>query len=322
MVAVFDFLHSLILEWWVIVLVASFFFALGTHLDERLLIKHKQAVGTLVIVSSLFGLVLSLVFYLISWYLNTPLMMGVANIFQSLLVGVLEIVWIVPYLYATRRRGAVVAGPLFQCIPVVVVFLELFSGILPSPQQVAGIVFLVIGGMVLSIEKNEDGEGKSATSIDWITISLMTTAILLISLIYVVFKDAATTTDASYLAVGFWSGIGMTLVGIAIWLFYPPYRRDFNQFVTKVRARPLGIQLVNEMLDASGAYLTHLANIIGPSIAIVTAFNASQPVFILIIGLYLSYKNKEGFSETNWKHVTVAIVLICIGAIIVALNTH
>jgi drug/metabolite transporter (DMT)-like permease len=322
MITIFDLLRSVLMEWWVIVLVASFFFALGTHLDERLLIKHNQAVGTLVIVSSFFGLVLSLLFFLISSHLSVSLVMSTSNTMQSLLVGVMEIVWIVPYLYATRRRGALVAGPLFQCIPVVVVFLELFSGILPTPLQVAGIVFLVVGGIVLSIEKNEDESGKPVSNIDWTTVGLMGIAILLISLIYLMFKDAATADDASYLAVGFWSGIGMTMAGVAFWLFYPPYRQDFNQFAAKVRRRPLSIQIFNEMLDASGAYLTHLANIIGPSIAIVTALNASQPLFILLIGLYLTFRNKGEYENIDWKQVAFAIIMISIGAIIVAFSTN
>jgi ABC-type nickel/cobalt efflux system permease component RcnA len=86
--------------------------------------------------------------------------------------------------------------------------------------------------------------------------------------------------------------------------------------------KAVGIQLLNEVMDAGGAYMTHLANVLGPSVMVVTAFNASQPIAIGLIGALLGLfgiKHAATGGKTPWLLIGTAILLIAAGTVLVAL---
>ena len=306
--------------WVLLVLVASVMFAIGNYIDELLLVKYDQPVGTLVIISGLFGLVLMAVFAGIALTIGTQLMLPTPILLQAVGVGVLELLWVIPYLYATERRGAMIAGPLFQAVPVIALGFEAMYGVIPPLMQIGGAALIILGGVLLSIEREEAENGETSHSIDWITVGLMTLSAIIVALIYVLFKDAA-EGETGYVAVGFWTGMGMLLTGIIIWLVWSPYRRDFNSFCRNANKKAFGIQFVNEIMDAGGAYLVHLANVIGPSVMLVTAFNATQPIAIGLIGALLGYfgiKHSGTGSKVSWLLIGAAIVLIALGTVLIA----
>lgn len=307
--------------WVLLVLAASVMFAIGNFADELLLVKYEQGVGTLVIISGLFGLVLMVIFAVTAFFTGSKLDLPQGTALQAIGVGVLEQLWVIPYLYATKRRGAVVAGPLFQGVPVIALGFEAMFGIIPPLLQIGGALLIILGGILLSIEKEEDEDGKTSHSIDWITVGLMSISVTLIALIYVLFKDAA-DGETGYVAVGFWSGLGIFLTGFVIWLVCPPYRRSFNKFARNANGKAIGIQLLNEVMDTGGAYLTHLANVLGPSVMLVTAFNASQPIAIALIGSLLALfgvKHASSGGRTPWLLIFGAILFIAVGTVLVAL---
>jgi hypothetical protein len=307
--------------WVILVLVASVMFAIGNFADELLLVKYEQSIGTLVIISGLFGLVLMVIFAVTALFTGSNIDLPQPTALQAIGVGVLEQLWIIPYLYATKRRGAMVAGPLFQGVPVIALGFEAMFGVIPPLVQIGGALLIVLGGILLSVEKEEDEDGNTSHSIDWITVGLMTISATLIALIYVLFKDAA-DGEAGYVAVGFWSGLGIFLTGAVIWLVYTPYRRSFNTFMRNADGKAIGIQLLNEVMDTGGAYLTHLANVIGPSVMLVTAFNASQPIAIALIGGLLALfgvKHAGAKGKTQWLLIFGAILFIAVGTVLVAL---
>jgi drug/metabolite transporter (DMT)-like permease len=307
--------------WLILVLVASVMFAIGNYLDEMLLGEYEQEVGTLVINSGIFGLVLMAIFATIAYFINTSVAPPSSIVYQALGIGVLEVLWVIPYLCATDRRGAMIAGPLFQAVPVIALGFEAVGGTIPPLIQIGGAVLIILGGVLLSIEKEENEDGETNHTVDWITVGLMMVSAVIIALIYVLFKDAADGADG-YIAVGFWTGLGMFLAGLAIWLVVPKYRKDFNAFARNANGKAVGIQFINEIMDAGGAYLTHLANVLGPSVMLVTAFNATQPIAIALVGALLGLfgiKHANSDSKISWLLIGVAIVLIAAGTVVVAL---
>jgi EamA-like transporter family len=304
--------------WLMVILAAGAMFAAGVFIDEKLL--QDQEIGTMVIISSLFGLVVMAVFAGISSYTGSSLLISQSDLVRSLLIGVGEIAWVIPYLYALKRRGAVVAGPMFQLIPVVGGIAEaILFGIIPPSVHIVGALLIVGGGFVLSIEEEELEDGTISYVSDWKTVGYMALSATIAALIYVFFKDTA-GGNSGYVAVGFWTGLGMVLTGIAIWLFWKPYRTDFNSFCRNADGKMVGLQLFNESMDAGGAYLTHLANIIGPSVLVVTAFNAVQPVFILIFAAALLFFGiKVWETEYKWKIIAPSILTIAVGTYLIAL---
>lgn len=300
--------------WFIAIIVASIAFAAGVHIDEKLV--KEQKIGTLVTISSLFGIVLMIVFATIAYFTEADLNLNWERKLCAVAIGMAEIAWVIPYLYALKRRSAAVAGPMFQLIPIIGGSIEYFMGVIPPAVQVLGAILIVVGGAILSLEKGEDENGDTKHSVDWVTIALMATSATIIALIYVLFKDVAESNDG-YLAVGFWSGLGMLIAGFLIFSFYKPYREDFISFCKNADREAVGYQLLNEVMDAGGAYLTHLANIIGPSVMIVTAFNATQPIFILIFAALFSLKSGE---SQEWKRAVLPIVTIAAGTVLIALQ--
>lgn len=330
--AIFDLLTS---GWFVVIILAGAMFAAGVFIDEFL--TKKQAIGTLVIISSLFGLIVMAVFATIAFFTETDLYINQNRLALVLLIGAGEIAWVIPYLKATYRRGAVVVGPMFQLIPVVGGVAEaIFIGIIPPMVQIIGAILIVVGGFVLSIEEEENEDGSTTYVSDWKTVGYMAVSASLAAIVYVLFKSAAgpqmipsevsfwqkfNHVLASYTVIGFWTGLGMVLTGIAIWIVWKPYRDDFNAFCKKANSKMVALQLVNETMDSGGAYMTHLANLLGPSVLVVTAFNAAQPIFILLfipILLFLGFKTWD--IKYNWKVIAPSILTIAVGTSLLALS--
>ena len=79
------------------------------------------------------------------------------------------------------------------------------------------------------------------------------------------------------------------------------------------------------MYECMCVYKTNLANTIGPSVMIVTAFNATQPIAVGIIGFLLSMFGIAGISSESvksrgWILLTVGILLIAVGVIVLSLG--
>jgi len=310
--------------WVLLILLASVMYAAGNYIDELLLSKYEQEVGTMVIISTLFGLVVALVFAAIIIYSGQSFFLERPIWIQALLVGVLEALWVIPYLYATERSGAIIAGPLFQAVPVFALAMEATYGIFPPMMQIVGALLIVGGGILLSIESEENEEGKTSRSINWGTIGMMSISVILVALIYVLFKDAAVASNFS--TVGFWAGIGSLLTGICIYVLWQPYRENFNTFCKHANYKAVGIQFFNEILDSGGAYITNLANTLGPSVFVVTAFNATQPIAIGIIGGSLALLGFSSISTEKkgvgaWLLISASIILIACGTVVIALNS-
>lgn len=304
--------------WFICVVLANFLFSIGVHIDERLM--EVQKIGTLVIISALFGLVLMVIFAIIAGKVGTDLRLPNEDKLAAIVIGIAEVVWIIPYLYAMERRGATVAGPLFQLVPVFGGVLEFLLGTIPPLIQVVGATTIVFGGILLSIKKQENANGQVNHTIDWITVSLMAIAAGIIALVYVIFKNVA-GSEGGYLAVGFWSSFGMLLAGIIIFIFYKPYRNDFMSFYRNANGKAVSMQFTNECMDIGGAYLTHLANVLGPSVLVVTAFNATQPIFILLIaGFFWLFKRNKKTQSYGWIRLLLSVVMITIGTVLIAQN--
>jgi len=310
--------------WVWLILVASLMYAAGNYIDELLISKYEQEVGTMVLISTLFGGVVVAVFYALAWYYDVSILLDQPIIFQALAVGVLEALWVIPYLYATERSGAIVAGPLFQAVPIFALGMEAFLGVIPPMIQIIGACIIVAGGILVAIEQDDDEDGNVGHKINWITIGMMSISTILVSLIYVLFRDAAIATN--FIGVGFWVGLGTLLTGIAIYIIYKPYREDFNTFCKHANYKAVAIQFFNEVLDASGVYMTNLATTLGPSVMIVTAFNATQPLFVGAIAGLLSFWGIASMSTQRtengaWKIIALGILLIAVGIVVISLGT-
>lgn len=304
--------------WFMFALLANFASAGGTYIDEVLTRKYKQPIGVQVIVTGLFGFILVGIFGITAVLTKKSIDLPLITIVQAMSVGVLEQLYTIPLLYAIKRRGAIVVGPMVQLVPVITLGFGGILGLMPPAMQIVGVLLIVAGGVILSIEEPEDDE---AAKIDWITLGLAGLSSFLVALIYILFNETAENNDM-FVAVGFWSGLGMGLAGITIWAVYRPYREVFNEFCRNADKEALGLQLANEALDAGGTYFMHKANLLGPSVMVVTATGAIEPLAIGIIGFLVGIKHaadREASSRSRVIAISIAIIAIAGGTVLVAI---
>jgi hypothetical protein len=342
------FLLALPGAWMVLQTFSSFCYASENFLDEWLLkrlsagnsivedeeVEEVKPVGILWLVSAFFGIVIAAVFGLVAFFApDTSVTLNISKelIFQSLLIGMLEIVWLVPYLHATNHAGAVRAAPLFQSIPVIALVLGVVAHILATQFNVSGagkfaelpptthIVaagIIIAGGLLLDLT-----EVGGKWHVDKKTIGLMLFASAVIAFISFTFKDAA--LEGNFVATAFYSGIGMAISGALVFLFYAPYRKQFLSFCKEADKPTVLAQLGNEVVDTTAVMTSHAAVIIGPSVMAVSALNAWQPVFILIIGWVLAKRGSEAHADlldpTKFKQTALAISLLAVGTVMIAL---
>lgn len=312
--------------WALLALIASLAFACENYIDEWLLIrlgdktnneKDSEAVGTLVIISGLFGLVVACVFGLVAYVLpQTTIIIGADIGAQATFVGALEIAWIIPYMYAMNRVGTLKAAPLFQSVPVVALFLGLFAfAEIPPMIHIVGAGAIVGGGFLLSLSEIE---GK--WNIDKLTVGLMLLASTIIAGVSFLFKDAA--LEGNFVATVFWGGIGMSLASVLLLIVCRPYRRQFVRFCHSVDKRGILVQVLNETVDMVAVLTQHAAMILGPTIMTVSALNAYQPVFILLIGWLLAKNGSKLHANqlqgNEFLKKSTAIAFIAFGTVLIA----
>lgn len=314
----------LLTPWVLLALVAAFGDAGVGYIDEWLLEKLSKengkevdAPGRLLLISGFFGFVISIGALIASLMLGGEYSLNVptSSMLLAMAAGVLEVTWMIFYFNGLERGGALNATPLFQSIPIfsLIFGLALFSEI-PTATQIIAVLFFVIGAAML----NYTPETKK---LDWVTISLILTASAIISLGFFLFKDAALT--GNFVASLFGNGLGMGLCSLLVWSIWPPYRHQFGTFVKSLRPRVLFMQLGNEGLYAVSTIASQLAIVLGPSVMVVSAFNAFHPIFTLMIGGVLavlgSRDHQESFAGSQIYTKTAAIILIAAGAAIIAL---
>ena len=320
---IYSALRLLTEPWALLALVASFAFACENHIDEWLLnrlggnteeAEESDAVGTLVIISGLFGLVVAIVFGLVAYFApdkSVTILVGKGLATQATIIGMFEVTWLIPYLYAVNRAGALAAAPLFQSIPVIALILGIgFFAEVPPMVHIIGAGVIISGGVLLNLT---EVEGK--WQIDKKTVGLMLLASTIITLISFLFKDNA--LEGNFVATAFWGGIGMFVSSVLIFTLYRPYRLQFLKFARKVDKQSIRIQLINETVDMVASLTQRLAIILGPSVMTVEALNAYQPVFILLIDWFLT-KNGSKSLHTGFAKKATAIVFIALGTILIA----
>jgi uncharacterized membrane protein len=302
----------------VFALAASFGEACVGFVDEWMLSRLKrpddvdsEATGTLILVSSLFGFVVS-GFAALYIVLNDNFGFAAPREAYAfgLLAGLIDVAWLVPYFLSINRGGALSVTPLLQTIPIFALILGVFFF-----DEIPSLVALLAGGLIVTggLFLNHS---KATNRLDLISIGLMLLSSALISIGLFFFKEAERAGSIP-LAI-FANALGMGLTGSLMWCVWPPFRRQFNRFVRHFDRRILFGQFANEFLYSGAAIAGQIALVLGPSVMIVTAFNAFHPIFTLLIGSVLarlgSAVHAETLDRSQRGYKILGILLVALGA--------
>ncbi len=324
------------ISWYWLVLCAHMFWVLGTYIDKYLLDSYRcedentSDVGTFVLVSSAFMLLVAVVIYGIATTLSyfgiieaVSFDLGMRDLLLALAVGVCDIGWLIPYLYALRDEDenevsteVVQVDPLFQIVPVFgflfgfAFFEETFTWL----QLLSGVVILV-GSIVLNINLTKGSRASFGAFLNLRVIVSMSIASAVIALSGYVFESAS--MDGNYWGTLFWVSVGSVLAGIMMWACIPSYRRGFHAYIRRWDARSLQVNVLNEFADNIAAFAFYAAIMLGPSTAIVQSTMAYQPFFVFLAACFASLFRINRFAHQGWVFAVRAlgIVLVVVGSV-------
>ena len=312
------------MTWVILVLLAQFFWALGNYIDRYLLHRYRfsesaseSATGTLLLVSSCFQIVVAFCFFIISISANIDLIaVPPKAMFMAIGVGVIEIIWLIPYFYALDKSDETTAAPLFQTVPIFGLVLGFFVfGEAIKPLHIVAIGTILTGSIVLNL--NYIGDQRKQFS--WKVINLMLLASFLIALSAFIFKSAA--LDTNFIAAAFWMSIGGFIVGVCIYLTVPLYRKQFLKFLQKRDLAGISINATNEVMDNLAILAFYGAVILAPSTVHAQSMIAYQPIIILFIGFVASKLGSEFHTEqfvgTELVKRVVGISIIVFGSVLI-----
>lgn len=283
-------------------LLASALVATSNLLDKGLAHgkSEESSVPTLTAISGFFNLLLAIVIGI--WVIpNYGIDLAVFGpLFFNGLIFVIAI-WL--YLTCLKTEDTSRVIPFYQIIPIFgIVVANLIIGEMPTSQQLAGIIILVIGGTVLSLKKGVI-TGRLAM--------LMVLSSALIALNDVIFGQFGREHATSETVFADWCG--KAFFGLLA-LFWPSVRRNF---VRSIRAK-MGIMAGTEIAFSLGDGLMDAAKLVMP-IAVAQAAFCTQPLFVLIGALLFARRFpalKEDFSRKEMVFKTIGIVVMVVGGIL------
>ena len=297
------------MTWFFIALIGPLLYATTNYIDKILLEKYfKQGgVGTVLLFSSLFSVV-ALPFL----FLKDPMVfsVGIKNILILSTVGILNVGVVWCYLLALKYDEASVVIVFYQLVPVFGGILGyFFLGEILTSIQIIAMAIIIFGTTIVSFEIDSDNRFKLRKR----TILPMLAASLFWATGGVIFKSVA--LEENVWRSLFWENFMLMAVGIIIFIFIRSYRTNFLSALKSNSKTALSFVGISESLYISGNIVVAYAYMLAP-IGLVLLAESFQPIFVLAIGLFLTFFFPKIIVERiQAKHIWPKIIAICITGI-------
>lgn len=293
------------MSWLIFAFATPFLFSLTNFIDKFLIEKRiKDPIGIVILggfISGIFGIAIALFhgFVLLNFF----------QTFILLISGILLVLYLIPYFKALSLDDPSRVVPLFQVVPLIVLFV---SSVILHEQltnmQLAGFFITMIAGFFLGTEKADTGFLKPRPSFWYMMLSSV-----LYALIGILFKFAL-VPDNFWLTFSYQSmGAGVGAAGL---LLVPNIRKTFAKEVKQLKKDVWGIFFINKLFEFFADLAYSFAVTLVP-VALVTVVGSVQWFFLLVEGIILSlwfpHIVKEDIRKQTIGIKLVAIVFIFIG---------
>ncbi|MFA7209700.1 MAG: EamA family transporter [Parcubacteria group bacterium] len=301
-----------------IAVVAYFLVAIEVILDKFLLtskrVSHPSVYAFYIGMMSLFALVfIPFGFHLI----------GLRQAFFTVIPGIIFAYGVLCLFFAINKSEASRVLPVVGAIIPIVTFLLsiFFLSERLHLVQLAGVAALIVGGLLISFDLPFKRDKKFFKGFYY-----SIAAGILLAIAFTWFKHFFERDN--FVNVFIWTRLGLFLGSISLFL-NPVWRRrilgSFGGFSDpqKEHYRTGSLFVVNKALGGIGSYMTNYAIAIG-SVTIVNALVSIEYVFILIIGLVMSFKFPKIFQEKesalDLMQKIVAILIISLGVVLISIK--
>lgn len=292
------------MSWIILALMGPLFWSIGNHIDKFLIEKYFKIDGTgiLLIFSSLIGLVVAPIFFLIKPEVLEISYLNMSIVLVSGMLGAI-VLWL--YFKALEDDEVSVVVPFMQLIPVFAYVLGYFIlGETLTLIQIFAMILIILGASILSFEIDEENKFKLRKK----TLILMTFSALISAFDSVVFK--LVLLEENFWISTFWSYVGLSIFGLGIFLFSSKSRKGFICAWKTNSKKIIGINFLNEFLTVVGNVSFTFAFLFAP-VALVLLFNSYQPVFVFIIGIIITiFFPKLGVEKIKLKHIIQKVLVL------------
>ena len=313
---------------WVIALFPAVMFALSNLIDKK--IVHGETDGSnpwaITALSAMIDIVV--IIPLTIYCLATGNWLGLDDFWPLFFNGIPFTLGGILFLYCIKRDDASSATAIFQIIPVLGIFMGMF-GLHEklNTQTIVAILFIVLGGYILSITKN----GLNRRLI----VLMLLSSVCYAGNDFIIAKFGREVYESSVgTGNGFISSLQKALPAIFADLLGKIFfgmialvgRDERRQFALSLKCK-LKLVVLSSIVYDLGDTSYDLAKIFAP-LAVVQALLSTQPLFVLageillvIVGVKLTVSHNENNSSafTNLDQKIAGIIQIVIGGILLAI---
>lgn len=302
--------------WFIIVILAHIFYAFIFIIDKYII---SRSLPHPVVYSFYIGVLGFVILVLIPFSFSFP---SFNQIILILIAGAAQVAgWV--FMYKALNKGEV-----SRVIPFIGGFIAIFTLILSTflinerltAEQLVAFVFLVLGGLILSVRKR----GVLEKSFKGIIVrqkgvfGLAFLAALLFAIFWVITKYIF--LDTTFITGLIWMRTGAALVALTL-LIPKKNRKLIFKKTEKLKPRTIKFVFASRGLSVLGGLGIYLAVFLG-SVTLTNSLQGLQYVFILLLAFLLFKKYpslKEQFSKEIIIQKIIAIVIIGIGLAILVI---
>ena len=284
-------------------LLAPAFWGLNNVFNKFLMVKKFQGYFSLVSYLHFLDLFFAVIIYFVA-----PVSFSFPYAVFAMAVGLLPLLAFWFYTKALMVEEISRITPLFQFIPIFVVFLSaVFLDEILSVQKYFGIALVVVTSILISYRKS--GNGNSLSS----AFKLMIPFSLILSVYTILLKYLLGYLD--YWSIFFWMIIG-SFFGVLVLLSFPKPRREFVETVPAIGGRTFVVALAGESVYVLGLICSLIATSLG-YVSLVSALSGLQHFFVFVYMLVLSVFVPKILKEEIGREVIAlkisAIALMFVG---------
>ncbi len=305
--------------WIILALLAPFLFASTNFIDKYFVSKWlgDKPVTSITILAT----VISLPFLVaLGWFIRSSLpSFHAISIVAAVSTGLMLVASYYLYYKSLAIADTSLVATLFQLIVVFNYTLGLiFLNERLTLHQLLAAGIVVMGSILLALESREKRWHFRRE-----VLVLMVASSLLISASDVLFKKVA--LDTAFWPTQFYQYAGEIAAGAAIFVFNGPARRGFISILRRYKGTAIRLGAGNEALYFGGIIAMRYAMLIAP-IAVVQAVSSIQSIFLLLIGLALTWLFphwiKEDVSRRHLVQKIAAILIMTLGTVMLSISTH
>jgi uncharacterized membrane protein len=297
------------LAWLLFALLSPAFWAMNSVINKFLMTKKFQGFFSMLIYLNFVDLI-----FAGAVFVCVPVVFSFPYSLFAMIIGLMPLLAFWFYSKALMIEEVSRLAPLFQFIPIFVVFLSVvFLGEFLSAQKYLGIALVVLTSILISYKKSDDGHSLSSG------FKFMVPFTAVIAVYTVLNKYLLGHLD--YWSVFFWMMVGSWLAVMGMLIFNKP-RKAFVESVSHLGIQTFIITLAGEGSYILGTVFSLIATSLG-YVSLVSVLSGLQQVFVFIYTLLLSFFVptilKEDISKKTIFLKIFAIALLFVGTWLVVM---